>query len=150
MIRIILGILFYLLSSLVYAIGTIPPDTIITEPYKGTFYAPEHGVTIVMNLYNEDVVIPGYAILGPTNGYMKGNTNQHLYGIWILTSFELNSDNVLLRFSNDLGSESQTVSFRIQKDGFYKYRTIGGNEVKKIVGKKFIKTASEMIFELKR
>ena len=145
--QILLGILLSLLSGLTHAQNTTPPGTLIeSQPYKGTFHSSEHGVTIVLNLYDEDVIVPGYGFLGLTNGYMKGDSNKHLYGVWIMTSFEIKQGYALLRFSNDLGSESQTVSFTLQPDGTFRYRTISGNEVRKSTGKKLVKIASDMTF----
>ena len=141
------GILFFLLSAATFGAVIAPPDTLtVTDPYKGRFYAQDHGITIVMNLYCEDIIIPGYTFLGPTNGYMKGDSSRHLYGVWILTSFVMKPDHAVLRFSNDLGSESQTVNFYSQDDGTFRYHAIGGNEVRKSSGKKLIKIAGDMTF----
>lgn len=125
-------------------------DSVIAgQPFKGTFYCAETRVSIILDLYEQSIKIPGYDFFGQTNGYMRGNTNADLYGIWMLTDFKIKGKTALLRFSNDMGSDSQTIEFTEQSDGTFRYKTTGGNEIRKAVKRKLVKISDTMVFKRK-
>lgn len=125
-------------------------DSVIAgQPFKGTFYCAETRVRIILDLYAQSIKIPGYDFFGQTNGYMRGDTNTDLYGIWMLTDFKIKGKTAILRFSNDMGSDSQTIEFTAQSDGTFRYKTSGGNEIRKAVKRKLVKISDTMVFKRK-
>ena len=42
------------------------------QPFKGKFYSKSNRITLVLDLYESSIEVPGYSFLGKMNGYMKG------------------------------------------------------------------------------
>lgn len=121
--------------------------------FTGEFTNDETGFRLHLNLDEEAIDIPGMSFLGPTNGYLDGKTNNHVYGVWMLLKFELSADGrkVKLRFSNDIGSDSQDVELTLVDNDTIKYEAIGTNAIRKVEGgKKLVKTPSSMILKRKK
>ena len=109
---------------------------------KGSFYNEENKVRIYLDLSGDNLIVPGYEFLGKTKGYMCGD----IYGLWLLTSSKIEKGKTLLRFSNDSGSDSQSILFSQQSDSVFLYEAIDGNAVKKVVKRKLVKIPSKMLF----
>lgn len=121
--------------------------------FSGEFECKETGFRLHLNLDAEDILIPGMSFLGPTNGYLDGVTNNHVYGVWMLLKFDFSNDGkkVRLRFSNDIGSDSQDVDLTLLDDDSIKYEAIGTNTIRKVEGgKKLVKTPSVMVLKRKK
>jgi len=112
------------------------------RPFEGHFHCSETGVDIYLNLYEENVSVPGFSFLGKMHGYMKGN----IYGTWMLVKHEVEGQTAHLRFSNDIGSDTQEIEFRQLNDSTYSYHTQGGNAIRRAVGRKLVKVTGEMEF----
>lgn len=111
--------------------------------FKGRFYNGENRINLYLDLYEETVEIPGYSFLGKTNGYMGGN----IYGLWMLTSHKISGNTATLRFSNDLGADSQTIVLTMLPDSTFSYQAVDGNAIRKTAGRKLVKVPSEMVFK---
>lgn len=98
-----------------------------------------------LDLYEESLTAPGFDFLGPMHGYMKDG----IYGTWMITKCSCKGNKATLRFSNDIGSDSQDIEFTQQKDGTYSYHAINGNVIKKAVGTRLVRFAADMIFTKK-
>lgn len=116
------------------------------EPFKGIFKNNEHGVTIQLNLYTPQLEAPGMSFLGKLHGYMHGR----IYGMWLLTSHTIENNTATLRFSNDQGSDAQTIRFTQLNDSIFQYEAMDGNEVKKVQGRKLVKIPSTLQFKRTR
>lgn len=78
------------------------------------------------------------------NGYMKDG----IYGTWMVIKSNIKSDNkAIVRFSNDIGSDSQDIELTLNADSTYTYRAVGGNAIRRAVGRKLVKVAGEMTFK---
>lgn len=119
------------------------------EPFRGHFYSKEYGISLKLNLYADSVMIPGYEFLGPTGGFMRGDTDENLYGTWMILSHKIDGKKAILRMTNDIGSDAQTIEFTQINDSTFRYRAIGSNEVKKAIKRKLYKIENEMFFEKK-
>lgn len=118
--------------------------------FTGSFECEETGVRLFLNLDEENIEIPGMSFLGMTNGYMDGKTNNHVYGVWMLLSFKEEGDKVKLRFSNDVGSDSQDIVLTKIDENTYSYEAIGPNCVRKVEsGRKLVKIPSTMTLHKK-
>lgn len=123
------------------AVDTLAADTLSPEQrFKGTFYNEEIGLNIHLDLEEETLIVPGMSFLGPVHGYMDGK----IYGAWMLIKHEIQGNKVLLRFTNDMGADSQNVLLTAKEDGTFYYETVNGNYVRRAVGRKLVKIAGEM------
>lgn len=113
------------------------------EPFKGKFYDSADSIFLHVDLYQESVEVPGYEMLGLLNGYLKGN----IFGVWMITSFEMESENcALIRLSNDFGSETQSARLSILAEGSCLLELCNGVVIKKVVGKKLVKIPRKLTF----
>lgn len=118
------------------------------EPFRGKFAGTEFKIQIDINLYEENVTVPGMESFGPMNGYMKGTD---LYCTWYVSSIkELGHDKALVHFSNELGSETQPVELTLVGDTLLQLKQVKGSWLKKVVGKKLQKLPTEMTFKRKK
>ncbi len=113
------------------------------RPFEGHFVCKDAGVELHLNLYEENMDVPNFSFLGKTHGYMDG---KGLYGTWILTRCQIKKGTASLRFSNDIGSDSQDVSLTMNADSTYSFHTLNGNALRKAVGRKLVKISGDMVF----
>ena len=115
-----------------------------TSPFKGTFVNKEFRINLVIDADSASITIPGLSFLGPTNGYMGGN----IYGIWMVTSCEVKGSTATFRLSNDQGADSQTIQLTPTPPGAcLHYEAQGGNEVKRVQGRKLVKIPGKLNFK---
>ena len=112
------------------------------RPFEGHFFSKELGVNMYLNLYEENITVPGFSFLGTMHGYMRDG----IYGTWMITKCSIKGNKAKIRFSNDIGSDSQDVEFTQLSDSTYRYHATGGNAVKRAVGHKLVKITDEMTF----
>lgn len=115
------------------------------RPFKGRFYNEENRIYLTLDLYEATLNAPGLSFLGKMNGFMNGN----IYGIWLLTSCQVEGKTATLRLSDDQGSDAQTVRLTAQSDSILIYKAVGGNNIRKVEKRKLVKIPSEMTFRRK-
>lgn len=120
-----------------------PNDTATNRPFAGHFYCAETDTHIYLNLYEESLTAPGFSFLGKMHGYMNGG----IYGTWMLISHKTNGKKATLRFSNDIGSDSQNIEFTQTSDSTFTYHAVGGNAIRRAVGRKLVKVTDSMQFK---
>ena len=114
------------------------------EPWKMNLTCEAEKITLHMDLYEESITVPRMEMFGPMNGYLGGD----IYGVWAITSFQIkNEREATLRISNDLGSETQSISLVQQSDSTWQLRFEGRNVVKRVNGKKLVKIPSELLMK---
>lgn len=119
-----------------------PAKTVADGPFKGRFFCKETGINLYLNLYEDNLTVPGFSFLGPMGGYMNGQ----IYGTWMLVSHEIKDKTALLRFSNDIGSDSQDIEFTQVSDSLFTYHATGGNAIRRAVGRNLVKVTGDMEF----
>lgn len=114
-------------------------------PFKGIIINKANDVFMRINLYEDDVKIPGQEILGNTFGYIKKNTDSR---VWIITDAKVDEKNgkALLEMVNDYGSEDLNAELILQKDSTYLLRQLDGSTIKMAGNGKWIKLPKEMKF----
>lgn len=112
------------------------------RPFEGHFYCKETGVNMYLNLYEETLLAPGFSFLGKMHGYMKDG----IYGTWMITKFNIKDQKATIRFSNDIGSDSQDIEFTPKSDSLYTYHAVGANSIRRAVGRKLVKVTGDMVF----
>lgn len=116
---------------------------VIDKPYKGHFYNKEYGVHLNIDLYEETLEAPGFSFFGKIQGYMNGQ----IYGTWLLTKHEIQSDQAVLRFSNDQGADSQSIIISCPTDSTLQYKAIDGNQIKRVEKRKLVKIPEALTFK---
>lgn len=117
------------------------------QPFKGAFYCKDANISIVLDLYEESLEAPDLSFLGKLHGYMSG---RGVYGTWLVTDCKIEDKTATIRFSNDVGSDSQTIIFKQKSDSLFDYKAVGGNVIKKAVGRKLVKIEDELLFKRTR
>lgn len=130
---------FFLLLSVLFNTEAIAQKL---RPFEGHFYCKETRLNIYLNLYEEVLEAPGFSFLGKMHGYMNGG----IYGTWMLVHHEIKGNKALLRFSNDIGSDSQNIEFVQTSDSTYTYHAYDGNAIRRAVGRKLVKVTGDMNF----
>ena len=133
--RVLLSVVCFLVSAMVQG----------ESVFNGVFCNDDTGFRLHLNLDEENVEIPGMSFLGLTHGYLDGKTNNHVYGVWMLVSHQMYGNQVRLRFSNDIGSDSQDILLTALNDSTFLYETTGGNCIRQVSGRKLEKTPSTMM-----
>lgn len=113
------------------------------RPFEGHFYSKDLGVNLYLNLYEETLEAPGFSFLGKMHGYMRDG----IYGTWMITKCSIKKNTATIRFSNDIGSDSQDIEFKLLPDSTYSYHTVGGNAIRRAEGRKLVKVADDMVFK---
>ena len=110
------------------------------QPWRLNLVCPEERIHRKLNLYEENIEVPGLEAFGPMNGYMDGN----IYGVWYVVGFDIKDDkHATITIANDLGSEDQKLTLTQNADSTYQLKFLGYNAVKRAQGKKLIKIPSE-------
>lgn len=126
-----------------------PCDSLCAESpaeciFNGEFVCEETGLQLHLDLVDESIEIPGMSFLGPTYGYLDGKTNNHVYGVWMLMRFSIEGNKAKLRFTNDIGSDSQDVVLTKVDETTYQYTATGTNSIRKVEGRKLVKIPNTM------
>ena len=137
--------LLCLIGSSAYAQTATPTEpegqiAVADTLFKGTFHNAETGLTIVLDLPDEKLTVPNMSFLGPVGGYMTGK----IYGVWMLISWKVNGEEATLRFTNDIGADSQTILLTHKGNGRFAYRTLEGNAIRRVEGRKLVKIIDKM------
>lgn len=139
--------LFFLLFLLLFPFVRGNAQAVaINDTTRATFYCEEEGIRICLDMGKESLTVPGMPFLGKVHAYMNGK----IYGIWMLTKRERKGDTAILRFTNDIGSDSQTVELKPLPDGTYQYTALEGNNVRRVKGRKLIKVPDTMVMKRSR
>lgn len=110
--------------------------------YNGHFYCKSEGIHLHLDLNNASLEVPGYEFLGQTHGFFLGN----IYGCWLLTTFSIEKGKAVLRFSNDLGADTQNTEITLQNDSILLMKLTGNNHVRKVEKKKLVKIPTTLQF----
>ena len=115
------------------------------KPFKGVIINKANDVFMRINLYEDDIKIPGQEILGNTYGYIKKNTDSR---VWIIIGVTIDEkhNKALLEMVNDYGSEDLNAELSIQPDSTYLLRQLNGSTIKMAGNGKWIKLPKELKF----
>lgn len=111
--------------------------------FKGTFISTELKIKCVLNLYKDDIPVPGLE-MDKCYGYLNGNLN----GVWVILKVkELSSEKALVRAVSDRGGDAQDLEIRKTGEGI-SFSQQDGTNIKSISGTKYTKLPK--IIELKK
>ena len=121
-------------------------DNAKARAFEGRVYNEEFKVFIVMNAYDQDIVVPGQEIFGEMAGYFRSDDDARC---WLITSMKVaeNGSSAKLSFTNDYGSEDLTATLTIRKDGTYELKQIEGSTLKIARKNKWVKMPKTLTFK---
>ena len=97
------------------------------EPFRAYLINKEYSVYLRINLYDEDITVPGQDLYGKLPGYLS---KQHNSFCWLITSAEVEGNKATLQMINDYGSEDLTATLTAENDSVFVLKQIDGNTLK--------------------
>ncbi len=98
------------------------------QPFRAYLYNNEYNVYLRINLYDQDITIPGQELYGQLPGFLGKLHNSFC---WVITSCRVKDDTEAeLQLINDFGSEDLTATLTITNDSTYVLRQINGSSLK--------------------
>ena len=96
-------------------------------PFRAYLFNKEYNVYLRINLYDEDITVPGQDLYGKLPGYLA---KQHNSFCWLITSSEVEGNKATLQMINDYGSEDLTATLTAESDSVFVLKQIDGNTLK--------------------
>ena len=97
-------------------------------PFRAYLYNNEYEVYLQINLYDQNVEVPGQELYGPLPGYLGKKHNSFC---WVITAAKIKDDRTAtLALINDYGSEDLTATLIRQNDSIYILRQEKGSTLK--------------------
>ena len=119
--KIIFSALLMLQSTTIWA--QKQGDSFRAYPYNKTY-----NVYLRINLYDQDVTVPGQELYGKLPGYLGKLHNSFC---WVITSCEIKDEKKAeLQLINDFGSEDLTATLSRENDSIYVLKQGSGNTIK--------------------
>lgn len=119
--RIIFSTLLWLASISIWAQKS-------DESFRAYLYNNTYNVYLRINLYEQDVTVPGQELYGQLPGYLGKVRNSFC---WVITSCEVKSEKKAeLQMINDFGSEDLTATLTRENDSIYVLKQGAGNTIK--------------------
>lgn len=97
------------------------------QVYKGFLHNDEYGVYLRINLYEQDIIIPGQELLGTLPGFLGKDNNSFC---WPIVSAEVKGKKATLQMVNDYGSEDLEATLTRQNDSIFVLRQGKGSTIK--------------------
>lgn len=96
--------------------------------FRAYIYNNEYEVYLRINLYDQDIEVPGQELYGKLPGYLGKLHNSFC---WVITSCKIeNERRATLQLINDFGSEDLTATLTRQNDSTYILRQDEGSTIK--------------------
>lgn len=97
-----------------------------------TFHAhlfnDEYKVALRINLYDQDITVPGQEVFGQTGGYLSKEGTTYC---WLVVSADIEGDKrARLVMCNDYGSEDLEAELTCQNDSIYVLKHVKGSPLK--------------------
>lgn len=117
------------------------------NPFKGRFENDEYMVYLVLNLYDQDVKVPGQDIYGELPGYLGKRNNSFC---WLITSAEVKSKSKAnVELINEYGSEDLSATLTLHGDSILTLKQGEGSDIKVPNKGKWQKLPSTLTFRRK-
>lgn len=115
--------------------------------FDGHFFNEEYNIYLVINLYENKIVVPGQEIFGEMAGYLGDYKDGRK---WLITDAKINSNDNSAELSmvNDYGSEDLKAEFTRNKDGNYTLKQLKGSSLKIARNRKWVKLPKLLIFKV--
>ncbi len=137
-----------LTAMLLMALTTISATAQNAEgkTFNVSLYNNVYEIVFRLNLYDQDVIVPGQELYGPLPGYLQRQGNSFT---WAVVSAELTSPTeARLQMINDFGSDDLTAELTQKDDSTYVFHQLSGATLKVPKNGKWQKLPKT--FEMKR
>lgn len=112
---------------------------------KGTFRNDEYHIYIKMDLYHNNIVVPGQEVFGEMAGFLGDYRD---WRKWLFASAKIKKAGVAdLEISNDYGSEDLTARLTVRPDGTATLKQGEGSTIKIARNRKWVKLPDEIVFK---
>ena len=96
--------------------------------FRAYLYNNDYEVYLRINLYDEDIKVPGQELYGTLPGYLGKKSNSFC---WVITSAKIKDrKTATLNLINDYGSEDLTATLTRQNDSIYILKQVEGSTLK--------------------
>ncbi len=96
--------------------------------FRAYLYNNEYNVYLRINLYEQDISVPGQELYGELPGYLGKRFNSFC---WVITSCKVKDEHEAeLQLINDFGSEDLKATLTRESDSVYVLRHVEGNTIK--------------------
>ena len=116
-------------------------------PFHAYLTNKEYDVYLKINLYDEDVTVPGQELYGQLPGYLGKNHNSFC---WVITSAKIKGKTATLSLINDYGSEDLIATLTQQNDSTYILKQEEGSTLKVPKNSKWQKLPKTLEFKKKK
>ena len=113
------------------------------QPFKGIIGNAEYRIYIKMNLYKNNVTVPGQEIFGELPGFMGDSIDSRK---WLFTSAKIHKNTAKLTITNDYGSEDLVATLTFNKDNTYTLKQVEGSNMKIARQRKWKKLPKTLVF----
>lgn len=121
--RIIASLLMLLATTAILA--QQPADSTI---FRGYLYNADYEVFLRLNLYQQNITVPGQELYGELPGYLQ---REHTSFCWLITAATIDDARTAqLEMVNDYGSEDLTAELTFDGDSIYTLRQLEGSTLK--------------------
>ena len=98
------------------------------DSFRAYLYNNTYNVYLRINLYDQDVTVPGQELYGKLPGYLGKLHNSFC---WVITSCEIKDEKKAeLQLINDFGSEDLSATLIRENDSIYVLKQGSGNTIK--------------------
>ncbi len=98
------------------------------DSFRAYLYNNEYEIYLRINLYDQNVKVPGQEIYGELPGYLGKKYNSFC---WVITSCTIKDENVAeLQMINDFGSEDLKATLTRKSDSLYVLKQGEGSTIK--------------------
>ncbi len=138
--------LLFILLSLLSITMTASTNSVGKDSttFKGYLYNQKYDVFIVMDFYNNNVVVPQQEIYGDMSGYFGDRQDGRK---WLFTSATIkNGKTAEIQIINDYGSEDLTATLSTDDGKNFKLKQGKGSTMKIARNRKWLKMPKELDF----
>ena len=119
------------------------------EPFRAYLINKEYKVNLRIDLYRQNITVPGQDLYGELPGYLWKQSNSFC---WLITSAEVDDSGktATLQLINDYGSEDLTATLKAESDSVYVLKQIEGSTLKVPNNGKWQKLPKTLEFKRKK
>ena len=114
--------------------------------FKGYLYNDEYKVYLKIDLYKQNITVPGQEVYGELPGYFGARRDTRL---WLITDAKVDKKGKRATVSiiNDFGSEDLTAALYPNPDGTFTLEQLKGSKLKIVVNRKWLKIPAKLILK---
>lgn len=111
--------------------------------FKGTLTNKEYNVYLKIDLYDQNIKVPGQEIFGDMAGFFGDYKDGRK---WLITEVSIKDQTASLSIINDYGSEDLTAELSVTPEGKYIFKQLKGSTMKIARNRKWLKLPKTIEF----